>query len=982
MNQKPQSIYRNSIFCAIISSFGFLLISNRQDMLIKSYVQVFILLFASLSVFSQNTSIIRFSKPLDEQQAIAEYITRNGLDPNSDFHLISSKTDRLGITHNKYQQTYNGIKVEYGTLILHIKDGKVTSANGEVYTTIDVSVSTSVTEDNALQTAMNYIGADRYSWNDKTVVASQRTEKPRALVVLYPDYATENRTLRLAYKFDIQATYPVKRDYVYVDANTSQVLFDQPIIKHIHYSEHEASEMPLREESILSTQVAGTADTKYSGNRTIETRQEPSTLYTLHDESRNVHTYNALNSENSNVYENTFIDFEDNDNVWSAAEHDNAAQDIAALDAHWGAMEVIDYWATLGRDSFDDNGAEIRSYVHVGTDFPNAYWNGKVMSYGDGDQNNPFVSLDVVSHEIAHAVTTWTANLVYARESGAINEGFSDIFGAATEHFAKGSGTDANPDANVWLLAEEFWPDGYLRSMEDPKSKGDPDTYNGSFYTDATDNCVPTAQNDACGVHSNSGVLNHWFYILVVGKSGTNDVGDAYNVTGIGMNKAEEITYLTLRDYLSPNSNYLDTRNAAIEVASNLYGVNSAERQAVQDAFYAVNVGEEFVPYNTDVQLVSFVDLQTISCGEAIVPTVKVRNTGVSTTITALNFDYSIGGVSQPTYNWTGSIAVGAEEDIALPSVQQSNINAYELVVDVVLAGDEDASNNSLTEVVSFNFVDANPTVVNGFEGILDFWLAYESELNSNPWMLGEPNKTILNQAALGQKAYVTLLDANYPNDTKAYLVTPCYDLTAHGESYTLKFNMQFELQENFDILYVEYTTDSQNWQILGTATDPNWYNSDRVFLGPETDNDCQNCPGAQWTGSSNGIQQYSKDISFLSSESNVKFRFVFHSDASVTDEGVMIDNFVIGDADIPANTAEYIASLFNVYPNPTTGQLFIEAEDRAEVVLYSSQGRLITKFNVQTGTNTFDFTDYATGVYILKITTNEGQAIKRVIKQ
>ena len=134
------------------------------------------------------------------------------------------------------------------------------------------------------------------------------------------------------------------------------------------------------------------------------------------------------------------------------------------------------------------------------------------MSYGDGTPD-PLTSIDIVSHEMAHGVTTWTANLVYARESGAMNEGFSDIFGATVEFFAKGTGTDTNPNAETWLLAEDFWPGGFLRSMSDPKSKGDPDTYNGLNYTDATNNCIPSSENDFCGVHSNSGVLNHWFYI-------------------------------------------------------------------------------------------------------------------------------------------------------------------------------------------------------------------------------------------------------------------------------------------------------------------------------------------------------------------------------------------------------------------------------------------------------------------------------------
>ena len=108
----------------------------------------------------------------------------------------------------------------------------------------------------------------------------------------------------------------------------------------------------------------------------------------------------------------------------------------------------------------------------------------------------------MAAHEIGHAVMTHTANLAYQRESGALNEGFSDIWGAAVEHFAKGNGSDTNPTDAVWLIGDEIdrrTGSAALRSMMDPTSEGQPDTYGGQYWINP--NCgTPTQFNDYCGV--------------------------------------------------------------------------------------------------------------------------------------------------------------------------------------------------------------------------------------------------------------------------------------------------------------------------------------------------------------------------------------------------------------------------------------------------------------------------------------------------
>jgi bacillolysin len=966
---------------------------------------IIIVFFLPLSAICQTVNdglesyqkVLKFNTATTLSDAKKIFVHEFELDDKSTFVEIQTNIDKKGIIHQKFQQYYQGIKVEYGTMIVHINGGNVTSINGELYNPGGLDLTSNISSTLALQKAMSHVDAKSYLWMDAEASKSMQYKKPEGELVIFPVLDNGKSTLKLAYKFDVYATIPVSRGYVYMNAKDGTFLYNDAIIKHFNDNADFFSESyPLKSKSIggsITTAMAGTADTRYSGNRIIDTRAEVNGKFTLNDDSRNVHTYDAQNSPTDGTYQFTKVDFVDDDNAWTSAEYDNTARDNAALDAHWGATKVFDFWKTLGRNSINNNGMEIRSYVHVGTDYFNAFWNGSVMSYGDGTPN-PLTSIDIVSHEMAHGVTTWTANLVYARESGAMNEGFSDIFGAAVEFFAKGTGTETTPNEETWLLAEDFWPGGFLRSMSNPKSKGDPDTYNGTNYTDATSSCIPSSTNDYCGVHSNSGVLNHWFYILVRGKSGTNDAGDVYNVTGIGMTKAQEIAYLTLRDYLSPNATFIDARNAAIEVAASLYGSNSAERKATQDAFYAVNVGEEFIPFATDLKLVEFTELVDISCDGIVNPKIKVRNSGVTNVINTIQIKYAIDGVAQNPFNWDGSLAVDQEMEITLPTLTATSIESHYLFVETVVSGDEDSSNNSIISKYSVNRTDETPTAVNTFDNFLmDYWLTYKEGAGSNLWVIGVPNKTNLNSVTSGTKAYLSGTTANYPNATKAYLISPCYDLTSMSNPL-MKFNMAFKLQENFDIVYVEYSTDAKKWNLLGSAADPNWYNSNRNFESGEISTDCQNCPGAQWTGSSVVFKEYSYDLSAFVNEPNIIFRFVFHSDASITDEGVVIDDFVIENEGVAlgvktvvscegiySKTIDGFECLF-VYPNPTQGAFEITVPtSQTEVVieLYSILSQLISvkTYPVVYGKAQLSLENKPAGLYIAKVLLDQPVTLK-----
>ena len=533
------------------------------------------------------------------------------LSDDSEFVSIYSEQDSKGFFHEKFQLFHKGIKVEFVTYTLHSKNGKVVSISGEMYPINDFKIIPSLNAQTAFNNATRHIGATSYLWdNPEEAALAGNYQKPQGELMIMPvfnDNVTDSKEkvkLKLVYKYDIYASQPLSRGDVYVDAHSGDVVFYNATIKHANNFGH-SSFNPLTKKAkyipevstektkqltnTLETLVAGTASTRYSGSQSIETTLSGGS-YILKDASRGsgVNTYDLNTSTN---YASA-VNFTDSDNNWTTAEH-SANKDNGALDAHWGAEKTFDYWGVKhNRNSFNNSGAAINSYVHYSSNYDNAFWDGSRMTYGDGSGTyfDILTSLDVAAHEIGHAVCTYTANLAYQRESGALNEAFSDIWGAAVEFYAA-------PTKSTWLIGEDIERrSGHLalRSMSNPKSEGQPDTYGGTYWQNP--NCgTPTQANDYCGVHTNSGVLNHWFYILVQGKSGTNDIGSTYNVSGIGMDKASNIAYRLESQYLSANSTYANARTYGIQSAVDLYGAGSPEVIATTNAFYAVGVGAAYV---------------------------------------------------------------------------------------------------------------------------------------------------------------------------------------------------------------------------------------------------------------------------------------------------------------------------------------------------------------------------------------------------
>lgn len=526
------------------------------------------------SKYSKIPAYIRLAEQADIKvdQAFIWLSEKYHLPVGTSFVIVNSLLDDLGMRHDRYQQLVNGIEVKNAIWILHSKNDEVVSMNGLIYDRID-NLNFLISESQGLEFALNFVNADEYKWQSSSDEAfiKQLTNDPNASYfpngkrVFFETLNDQKREFRPAYQFTIYAKSILYRATITVDAETGEILDEENLI-------HDAD-------------VVGSANTAYSGTRQITTDNSLG-QFRLRESERG----NGINTFNLNQGTDYFsaTDFIDSDNNWTFT---NGDLDQYATDAHFGAEMTYDYFSLEhNRNSIDGLGFELNSYVHFDFEFVNAFWDGSVMTYGDGDSETPpLTSLDVVGHEITHGLTTFTANLIYAGESGALNESFSDIFGTAVENYAR-------PGQWDWLMGGD-WGDPF-RSMQNPNLYDCPDTYLGDFWDFAEE------------VHTNSGVQNHWFYLLTEGGSGTNDNNDAYSVTGLGIEDAAKIAFRNLTVYLTPNSDFEDARFYSMVAASDLFGGCTPEVEATADAWYAVGVGEVYTP----VAVANFGSSSTSSC--------------------------------------------------------------------------------------------------------------------------------------------------------------------------------------------------------------------------------------------------------------------------------------------------------------------------------------------------------------------------------
>ncbi len=269
------------------------------------------------------------------------------------------------------------------------------------------------------------------------------------------------------------------------------------------------------------------------------------------------------------------------------SEGDPPTGDPAVDEAYDGSGATYDLFRDVyKRNSIDGAGLPLKSTVHYGQGYDNAFWNGEQMVYGDGDEDLPesqrmfnrfTAAIDIIGHELTHGVTQYEARLVYWDQPGALNESMSDVFGALVKqrHLNQEAG-EADWIIGTGLFTANVNGDG-IRSLKapgtaynDPVLGKDPQPGHMNDYKDV--------EYDNGGVHINSGIPNRAFYVT------------ATELGGFAWEKAGQIWYVTLRDKLQLRSTFQDAANLTFQVAGTLYGAGSLEQKAVRAGWAAVGI--------------------------------------------------------------------------------------------------------------------------------------------------------------------------------------------------------------------------------------------------------------------------------------------------------------------------------------------------------------------------------------------------------
>ena len=268
-------------------------------------------------------------------------------------------------------------------------------------------------------------------------------------------------------------------------------------------------------------------------------------------------------------------------------EGDSPVSDVAVNEAYDGSGITHDmYFNVYGRNSIDNNGLRLDSTVHYQKGYDNAFWNGQQMVYGDGDEDLPeaqrlfnrfTASVDVIGHELTHGVTQYEAGLVYWDQAGALNESMSDVFGSLVKQYQR---QETAGQAN-WIIGEGLFTSNVngvgIRSMKAPGTAYDDPVLGKDPQPGHMDDYVKTIEDNG-GVHINSGIPNHAFYVLAV------------ELGGFAWEKAGQIWYKTLTEKLTERSTFQQAADLTFEAAGELYGVGSLEQNAVSTGWAEVGI--------------------------------------------------------------------------------------------------------------------------------------------------------------------------------------------------------------------------------------------------------------------------------------------------------------------------------------------------------------------------------------------------------
>ena len=461
------------------------------------------------------SALIRNAKSNEGQlsAALSEFKSHFGLFTDQDeLVAVSKSTDDRGEIHSRLQQQYKGINVTGGELIAHTIEGTIGLLNGKTYSIDELSITPKINVEEA-------IGVIRRERSDFVAIAANQLyltggQQFDSELVIYP----YEETIKLAWAIAAYINLSERWQY-FIDANTGEVIHSFINTCKFHNNHNHInhnSDASYHIKAIGGPETADEPDLN-GQNARINVFEQNGTYFLL---NVNEPMYNAAQSNlpdepvggiltlnagsTSPENDNFSLDhITTGNNIWSAP---------TAVSAHQNAAIAYNYYReTFSRNSFDNDGKSIFSIVNVadadGTGLDNAFWNGFAMFYGGGKEAfvKPLAaSLDVAAHELTHAVIEHTANLTYQNESGALNESFADIFAVMIER-------------KNWALGEDvvntsIFRTGALRDLSNPNNGGNRLGDTGWQPASVSEQFFGSEDNG--GVHINSGITNHAFYLF------------------------------------------------------------------------------------------------------------------------------------------------------------------------------------------------------------------------------------------------------------------------------------------------------------------------------------------------------------------------------------------------------------------------------------------------------------------------------------
>lgn len=492
--------------------------------------------------------------------------------PRAELSILSTSTDNVGITHIKTQQLYKGVEVYGAESYLHIGRQKDVFT-GEIINLDSVDITPQLTKDAAISIVESDI-------KSKTVLKKLSDSEQAILSYSSPETSLVIYENILVYEISIRPNFIEEWKY-FVNAKNGTI---------VECYNNTKSDGPTTATGTDLNGMSRTINT-YLQKGVYRLLNASESMFNASTKEGYIETFDADNTSSGDL---RYKSITSSNNTWNSP---------ASVSAHYNSAITYRYLQnTFNRNSINGKVGNIYSFVNVanadGSSMQNAYWNGQAVFYGNGGTLfKPLAgALDIAAHEIGHGVVSNSANLEYKGQSGALNETYADIFGAMV-------------DRDDWFIGEDiskitYFPSGALRDMSNPHNMGNSKNDNYWQPKHISEMLITSDEDDHGGVHTNSGIGNYVYYLFA---------------TAVTKEKAEQVIYKALINYLTRTSNFIDFRIAVIQSAKDLYGDNSNEVLEAKKAFdevgiyeeeqidyaqnYPTNPGQDYLlTYNTDSQ--------------------------------------------------------------------------------------------------------------------------------------------------------------------------------------------------------------------------------------------------------------------------------------------------------------------------------------------------------------------------------------------